>query len=304
MDRRNFIAGLTAAMGFSATAAPAEGQQNKNKSKFIFGCTSGGSADEVEMLAEAGFDYCEIGVERAFNPRKGNVWWKNRCKELKSLSVPLLACNGFIPGSFRLTGQHADFAPALDYAEIALRRAEEAGVKYIVFGSGGARNVPGDITGDHRQRPDTEKGTAQFAEFCKMLCERVGDLKSVSVVIEPLRPKESNIVNYVWQGQQICNDVGSPRLNLLADVYHMMMGRESPESITKAGRLLKHCHVANYGNRLFPGSDAEGIARLKPYFDALRSVGYQGGISCECGWGPSANRRRNYEIALKTLKSL
>ena len=84
----------------------------------------------------------------------------------------------------------------------------------------------------------------------------------------------------------------------------MMMGRESAESIIKAGPLLKHCHVASYETRKFPGSDPKTVERLKPYFDALKAIGYTGGVSCECGWGKEADFAKELEIALKTLRSL
>ena len=84
----------------------------------------------------------------------------------------------------------------------------------------------------------------------------------------------------------------------------MMMGRESAESILKAGALLKHCHIASYGDRKFPGSNPAEVHRLKPYFDALRAIGYTGGVSCECGWGDKKDLAKNLETALKTLRSL
>jgi len=218
-------------------------------------------------------------------------------------SNPLHSCIGFIPGKFRLTGPKADHAPALDYAEIALRRAEEVGVKTVAFGSGGARNVPGDYLSEEKDgKPDVEKGVAQYTDFCRALCRRVADLKNVTVVIEPLRPNESNIINFVWQGLQICEDVNSPRLNQLADIFHMMMGRESAASIVQAGEKLKHCHIASYGTRHFPGSDPATVDRLRPYFDALRTIGYAGGVSCECQWGEEKDFAKNLETALVTMR--
>lgn len=302
MQRREFILGAAAATGFAGcVAAPTA---NAAKGRILFGsCTSASRAD-VAMMADVGYDFFETGVANAFGPDKDDAWWRTRRAELAAMPIPLRSCNGFLPGHFRLTGPKADFAPALDYAEKALRRADDLGVPAVVFGSGGARNVPGDLLGPRGQRPDTEKGTAQFTEFCKRLCDRVADLKTTSVAIEPLRPNESNIINYVWQGQLICDEVNSPRLKLLADIFHMMMGRETAASIASAGPLLIHCHIASYGTRLFPGSDPATVGRLKPYFDALRRIGYTGGVSCECGWGDPADRRKNFETALRTMKSL
>jgi sugar phosphate isomerase/epimerase len=300
MNRRAFLTGLTAAAAVPAAAAPAASA----KGRFLFGACVSSSAD-VAALADLGYDFYEQGVSAAFNPRKDDAWWNRRRAELAAQPLPLRSCNGFIPGSFRLTGPKADVEPALAYAETALRRAEDLGVKTVVFGSGAARNVPGDFAGSSRARPDVEKGLRQFTDFCKRLADRVADLKTVCVVIEPLRPNESNIVNFVWQGQHICEDVRSPRIQLLADFYHMMAGREGAGSIRAAGARLKHCHIAAYRTRLFPGSDPIADARhLKPYFDALRDIGYTGGISCECGWGSHEKRRANFKTALQFIKSL
>ena len=268
----------------------------------LFGACRG--PGDTKLMKSVGYDFWEWGAGAAFNPGKDDEWWKAQKDLILSQPIPLRSCNGFLPGSFRLTGPKADFAPALVYAEKVLRRAEEVGVKTIVFGSGGARNVPGDICGDKDQKPDPEQGAVQYADFCRQLCARVADLKTVQIVIEPLRPNESNIINYVWQGVQICEDVGSPRLAQLADIFHMMMGRETAESIVKAGALLKHCHIASYGTRKFPGSDPATVERLRPYFDALRAIGYAGGVSCECGWGDKKDYATSFETALKTMRAL
>lgn len=301
MTRREFMMGAVSAAGTvgcctvgTATAKP--------EGRILFGACRG--PNDVALMKRVGFDFWEWGAGSAFDPSKDGEWWKRQRELIVSQPLPLRSCNGFIPGTFRLTGPAADHEPALKYAETVLRRAEEVGVKTVVFGSGGARNVPGDFTLGKEQRPDLEKGTRQYADFCRELCRRVADLKTVQVVIEPLRPNESNIINYVWQGLQIIEDVKSPRLRQLADIFHMMMGGESAESIVRAGGLLRHCHIASYDTRLFPGSDPAQVGRLKPYFDALKQIGYAGGVSCECGWGAKADLAKNLEIALITMKGL
>ena len=301
MNRRDFLLSATAmaaAPSFSGCLSGAPGKGGR----ILFGACR--SPSDAKLLASVGYDFFEYGVASVLGPDKDNEWWKKQKDMLLALPIPLRSCNGFIPGTFRLTGPKADFGPALAYAETALRRAEDVGVKTVVFGSGGARNVPGDYLGAKEQKPNVEEGVRQYTEFSRQLCARVSDLKNVCVVIEPLRPNESNIINFVWQGVQICEDVNSPKLRQLADIFHMMMGRESAESIVKAGPLLKHCHIASYETRSFPGSDPATVGRLKPYFDALRAIGYAGGVSCECSWGEKANLAKNLETALKTLHAL
>ena len=301
MNRREFMASAAALVAAPSISGCATGAAGKG-GRILFGACR--PASDAKLLASVGYDFFEYAVAPALGPDKDGEWWKRQRDMLLSQPIPMRSCNGFLPGTFRLTGPKAEHAAALDYAEIALRRAEEVGVKTVVFGSGGARNVPGDFTGPRDQQPKLEEGTAQYADFCRRLCARTADLKTVAVVIEPLRPNESNIINFVWQGVQICEDVASPRLRQLADIFHMMMGRESAESIVKAGDLLKHCHIASYGDRKFPGSDPKTVCRLKPYFDALRAIGYTGGVSCECGWGKAEDFTKELEIALKTLRSL
>lgn len=244
--------------------------------KFGLCCT----LENAKKFANEGFDYFEATVGEAFVPDQDDEAWEERKRMLGEIELPLHACNGFLPGTMRLTGPDANPAPALDYAERACRRADQVGCRYIVFGSGGARNVPGDFA-QWETRPDIEKGYAQFTDFCRELAKRIADCR-VTIVLEPLRPAESNLLNYVWQGMQVVADVDSPRIEVLADIFHMMQGQEGADSIVAAGQHLKHCHVAMSGTRAWPGY--EPAFEMAPYFEALKKIGYSGGISCECGW--------------------
>ena len=298
MNRRGFL-GLTAA----ATAAGCCSGGKccaRDGNRILFGACRGPS--DTALMKKIGYDFFEWNVASAMMPEKSESEWAKRRDMVLEAALPIRSCNGFLPGTFRLTGPNAKWDEALDYAETACRRGDILGVKTIVFGSGGARNVPGDITAKKKEdRPDTEKGVEQYTDFCRALCKRIADCK-VTVVIEPLRPLESNIINYVWQGLQIVEDVGSPRLQQLADIFHMISGREGACSIVKAGCRLKHCHIATKGVRQFPGNNDTEL--FLPYFKALKEIGYTGGVSCECGWGKKEDLEKNLETALATLKKL
>ena len=299
MTRREFMIG-SAALGLAGCRTCGE-----TKGRILFGACRSSVEDVVRMKA-AGYDFWEWGVGAAFDPDKDAEWWKRQKDEIAKRPLPLRSCNGFLPGRFRLTGPKADPEPALRYAETALRRADEIGVRTLVFGSADARNVPGDMTAaDRSQRPDFVRGREQLVAFCRELCRRISDLKTVQVVLEPLRAKEANIVNYVWQGLEICREVDSPRFAQLADIFHMMEGREGAESIVEAGPLLRHCHIADWRTRSFPGDNPAETHRLRPYFDALRRIGYAGGVSCECDWrAKGAEIAKHLETALNTMKGL
>lgn len=301
--RREFL-GMAAGALATAGCATVRREPVASGARVRFGACLG--FDQAERMKDIGFDFIERDVASALMPDKGEDDWKKQCAMIRALPLPLMSCNGFLPGRFRLTGKEADHETALKYAVTACRRADEAGVKTIVFGSGGARNVPAAFKpGGVRDWPwgfGPEEGRDQFAAFCRELAKRIAGLE-VTVVIEPLSPNETNIVNYVWQGMQIVDEVASPRLEQLADIYHMLQGREPARSIVEAGRHLRHVHIAEPKTRQFPGHDPAAVPAFKPYFDALRAIGYTGGVSCECGWGDGRDFEKNLATALATLKA-
>lgn len=304
MNRREFLASAAAAgLAGCATAPKSEccgnGTCAAKKGKILFGACL--SLRNAKLLKDHGYDFIEGSAGREFIPEKSDEEWKKQKDVILGCGLPMRSVNGFLPGKFRLTGPNADFGPALDYAERVLRRADEVGTKIVVFGSGGARSVPGDFSGDRKNHPDTEKGVEQFTDFCRKLCGRVADLKTVRVVIEPLRPSETNIINYVWQGMQVVRDVNSPILRQLADIYHMIRGRESARSIEEASESLLHCHIASKKDRQYPGFGENDAEIFRPYFDALAKIGYSGGVSCECGWPKD---RKEFEKALDKALAL
>jgi len=119
--------------------------------------------------------------------------------------------------------------------------------------------VPDDPLGLTGPKPDTEKGLVQFTDFCRQLCERVRDLSKMEVLVEPLRPNGDNLINFVWQAKQVCEDVDSPRLKVIADLFHMMAGRETPRSLVESRALLRHCHIADWYTRNFVGEKPESL---------------------------------------------
>lgn len=301
ISRRSFLgAGIAAATATATVGCTTARASEPAGGRILFGACRG--LGDAKLMKEIGYDFFENGVAGMLKPMATGDEWKKQRDAILASPIPLRSCNGFIPGNYRLTGPDAKFDDALVYAENACRHADEVGVKTVVFGSGGARNVPYTFgPGAPKKQADIEYGVVQYTDFCRRLAERISGLK-VMVVIEPLRPNESNIINYVWQGLQVVEDVASPRIRQLADIFHMMMGRESAESIVQAGARLKHVHIATYGKRSFPG--ANDTEKFVPYFAALKKIGYAGGVSCECGWGDRKDLAKNLATALETMKRL
>ena len=242
VNRREFLALAAGAAAFTGLAGAGK------KERILFGaCRS--SVEDVKAMRELGYDFWEWGAGSAFDPSKGDDWWRKQKDEIAKRPLPLRSCNGFIPGKYRLTGPKAKHGPALDYAETILRRADEVGVQTIVLGSGGARNLPKDwVKSDPAA---AEKGLRQFTDFCVALAKRVADLKTVQVVIEPLRPKESNLVNFVWQGMKIVKEVNSPRIQQLASPPSRLSRRVRSSSTATSPRRVRASIPARTTRRCF-----------------------------------------------------
>jgi sugar phosphate isomerase/epimerase len=232
--------------------------------------------DAVAMKA-AGYDYLECNVGSLLVPDKPEAEFEQKLARLKASSLPVSACAGFLPGNLKIVGPQADHDAAAKYAETALRRAGVANIKTIVFGSGGARKIPDDF--------DPVKAREQFIAFAKRIAP-VAEQADVILVLEALNRKECNFINTITEGAAIVDAVAHPAFMLHVDIYHMLQEDEPPEAIIKAGGRIHHVHVAQRGTRAAP---LPGGTDFRPYFKALKSLGYCRRISLECKWGKNAN---------------
>ena len=105
-----------------------------------------------------------------------------------------------------------------------------------------------------------------------------------------------NFINTLNQGARVVEPVDHPHIRLLADIFHMLRMEEGPKEILRFGHLLHHVHVAEKKNRTPPGAEGDDF---KPYFRALKDVGYKGLISIECRWSDMA---KELPKAIETLK--
>jgi sugar phosphate isomerase/epimerase len=247
-------------------------------------CTSVSNAD---MLATHGYAYVEESVGRFLMPTKSEEEFNEMLRQAQDAAIPVKACNSFIPGSMKSVGPGAVHPEILEYMETAFRRAQKAGVEYIVFGSGGSRAVPDGFSRDEARR--------QFIDLCSQMAP-IAAKYDVVVVLEPLNTKECNFINSVLEGGEIVEEVNHPNFRLLADIYHMLMDGEGPESIEKYGHLIQHTHIAEKEGRAAPGTHNEDFSA---YFKALKDVGYEGKMSIECRWEDLATQAPTAIAAMK-----
>jgi sugar phosphate isomerase/epimerase len=233
-----------------------------------FGCCI---ADEAQLavLERAGAAYCELPVTRAIMGEHGG--FERLASRLASSPVPARACNVFLPGDLKVVGPDVDGGRLRRYAETALERMERLGARVLVVGSGAARAVPDGF--------DREHALAQFEGVLRDVAVRAAD-HGVTVVLEPLRPAETNLLNTVAESAAFIRERDVAPARLLADLYHMREQREALDVLAETVDLLAHVHVAGVARRR-PAPDAED---LTPFLRALQDAGYTGDCSIECTW--------------------
>lgn len=229
----------------------------------------------VAALDSITFDYFEESVQRFLAPERPQEEFEEQLRAARALPIPVEAANVLLPSDLKLVAtptQRVDHARIERYIKTALARAEQAGIRVIVFGSGVARAAPPD--GD---RADAARQIGEHLARWGAWAREHG----VTFALEPLRYEETNVLNTVAEGAALIERVGSPGARLLADTYHMACNGESPDDLASIAPLLAHVHVAERQDRAAPGTHGED---LRPYFAALRRGGYDARISIECDW--------------------
>ena len=243
----------------------------------------------VERLSRFGYDYVELPLAEmmALSEEEFQVL----SQSLKQSGIPCETCNNFFPKTVRLTGANVDLPAVLDYTERAFTRAEASGVSIVVFGSGSAKNVP--------QGFPMEEGCRQVVTLLRCLSP-IAQKHHITIVIEPLRKAECNLINTFAEGCRLAEDVGSEYENIrvLVDFYHLSEEKEPVEHLLRQGEeYLRHVHFACSHGRRYPERADED--NYQPFLDALKAIGYDARVSVEAY---TQDFDRCAPLALKFLK--
>ncbi|RZK58252.1 MAG: SGNH/GDSL hydrolase family protein, partial [Pedobacter sp.] len=124
------------------------------------------SLGQDSLVYAAGFKVITESVKKMLGPNLTDEEFSANLKKIKAAKCKVLTCNVFFPADIKIAGPNVDEAKVLAYAEVVLSRAKQAGVKYIVLGSSGARSIPADY--------DVNKAKTDFVKLCKKLGEIAG----------------------------------------------------------------------------------------------------------------------------------
>jgi len=223
----------------------------------------------LEVAKAAGFDYVELGTTEL--TALSDADFEAAVAQAKAVGIPTPNANLFLPASLKLTGPEAATPEQqMAYVTKAFTRLERLGVRILCFGSGGARRVPDGFSKD--------EAFAQLVAFGTRIAPEA-KAHGITVVIEPLRRQETNIINTAAEGFALVKAVAHPNFELLVDFYHLASEHEDPKIMVEAKDHLRHLHMANPQGRVFPLAWDE--FDYAPFFATLRSIGYTGRLSIE-----------------------
>jgi len=221
----------------------------------------------ARQVADLGFDVLEICVEDPALITAGAV---NDAARTAGVSVSV--CGAFGPDrdvshedpSVRWTG--------LDYLRGCIDLAAEVGSPHVAgpmySAVGKTRLLPEE---------DREQQRRWAAESLRAAGEYAGE-RGVGLAIEPLNRFETDLINTVDQGLDLCERVGLDNVGLLLDTFHMNIEEKSvPDAIRRAGGRMRHFHACE-NDRGAPGS---GHVDWGPVLSAVREIDYAGHVTIE-----------------------
>lgn len=271
-NRRNFLKSASLALAGS-TLAPGLTEQAGTRTKLFSSMGIASSLEKAAMLKAAGAEFLTESVGNFLVPDKPEAEFEKNLAKLADSPLPILACNGFIrPAHLRCVGAEANHDLILEWSETTFRRMKQAGGKFIVFGSGGSRQLRDDWP--------KEKADEQFVDLLK----RMGPLAQahgIVVTIEQLRAAECNYINRISEGAELIRAAGHPNVRLLADLYHMASMGDTPADLKSAMDVVVHVEIAELEGRTVPGISGDDF---RPFFRVLREANYQGAVSIEGKW--------------------
>lgn len=231
-----------------------------------------GSPQLVAGCSHAAFDFVEGHVQKFLSPEASEKEFARHLRALKETGFPMPAANCFLPADLRVTGPAVDEKRLARYGRVTFRRARKTGIKFVIFGSAGARNVP--------QGWSLSDGFEQYVAALRLLGP-IARENDVTLLVEPLERGESNLVNTILEGAVAVARAAQPAVKLLVDIFHMRRNDESADDIVKVGKWIKHVHIAEKKNRAVPGTHGEDF---RSYLRALKTIGYRGMIALEPNW--------------------
>ena len=131
------------------------------------------------------------------------------------------------------------------------------------------------------------EGLSSTVKLCAMYdaltaAAKLAESSGIQLNLEALNIHTDHVGNFLattQTGAELCRLVGSPKLKILFDVYHMQINEGNLiNNILKYGDTFGHVHIADAPGRHEPGT---GEINYVNVLSALKNVQYSGIVGCE-----------------------
>ncbi|NLD33788.1 MAG: sugar phosphate isomerase/epimerase [Clostridiales bacterium] len=240
----------------------------------------------LDDIQAAGFDFAEFPLALLASLPLDEC--RKAAGRLDALGLGADSCCNMFPPSVRITGPKRDWQHARAYLDGAFERMTLLGVRKVVFGSSGARNLPEGTT--------PAEGYRQVIDFVGEVVLPFLEAHRMVLAMEPIGHYEANFINTLDDGMRVVRGVNHPRVRLLADSVHVLYEGEDPHHLKDYAQHLEHIHVCEAERALPLGQVSEG---LKRFLTILQATGYDKTLSFE----PVPYALPEMRTALNTVKS-
>jgi D-psicose/D-tagatose/L-ribulose 3-epimerase len=218
-------------------------------------------------VAKMGFTVLEVCIEDPSLLSAGEI---NRAAKEHNLEISI--CGAFGPDRDVSHEDSVIRANALEYIKVCIDLAAEVGSKYfsgpMYSATGKTRLLSPELR--QQQFDRAVDGLRQAGEYAAT--------KGVGLAIEPLNRFETDLINTLEQGTQLCDAIDLPNVGLMIDTFHMNIEEKSLTSaIEEAKKYIFHVQVSE-NDRGTPGS---GQVHWDEFFLALKRAEYRGSIVIE-----------------------
>jgi len=236
-------------------------------------------SERFQRAAECGLD----GIELAFGRRA-------RVYDLHSEIEAAMAASGMPVGSICGTYEgpiiHPD--PAERESRLAdvirtLEFADEIGARGVIVVPAFSPKFLPELS--PQSLPDLSPFADEDTLITKLLLAMLAEVTerttdgSAAVYLEPLNRYEATYLNTVGAAAELCRAADHPRIQLMADLFHMNIEEaEIPASLRAVAPHLGHVHLAD-SQRWLPG---HGHTDFVSAFRALREIEFDGWLALEC----------------------
>lgn len=212
-------------------------------------------------IKDLGFDAVEVALEK-----KGDLDYGKTVKELEKAG---LVCSS-ICGLF---GEDRDIrGPNMEYVEIGKSYIKDLIDAADALGAGQVNGPMYSAVG--RANLEAVEAKNKQWETCKNslreLCE-YADKKNVYLALEPLNRFETDFINVCSQAKKMVDDVGSDRLGIHLDTFHMNIEeKSSADAVRLAGDKLFMLHTCENDR----GAAGTGQVHWQDIAKACKEIGY------------------------------